>query len=291
MTGLSLGLVLLSALAHASWNLLLKRSHSQEVFIWLLLVTISIFLLPLGVSLFWFNPFGYPGWVFVLVTVALHILYFLSLGRGYALADLSLFYPVARGIGPMLVPVFGVVVLGETIAGLAIGGVAAIVSGIFTICFWGNFHTLVRRPLGLLADPGLGYAVLTGAIVTVYTIVDKKGVDHVQPFLYMYLMTLGSALGMTPYILRKWGKGAVVSEWRAQKHSIMVAGVLLFLAYGLVLTALSLSKVSYVAPAREIGIVIGVLMGVFLLKEPFGGGRLLGSSFIVTGLVLIAVSP
>ena len=64
-----------------------------------------------------------------------------------------------------------------------------------------------------------------------------------------------------------------------------------FAAYGLALTAFSLSRVSYVAPAREIGIVIGVMMGVYLLKEPFGGGRLLGSSFIVAGLILIALSP
>ena len=63
------------------------------------------------------------------------------------------------------------------------------------------------------------------------------------------------------------------------------------LKVGMVLTAFSLSRVSYVAPAREVGIVIGVLMGVYLLKEPFGGGRLLGSGFIVGGLVLIALSP
>ena len=52
-----------------------------------------------------------------------------------------------------------------------------------------------------------------------------------------------------------------------------------------------MSRVSYVAPGREVGIVIGVMMGVFLLKEPFGGGRLLGSGFIVGGLLLITLSP
>ena len=67
--------------------------------------------------------------------------------------------------------------------------------------------------------------------------------------------------------------------------------MLTFSAYGLVLTAFSLSQVSYVAPAREVGIVIGVMLGVFLLKEPFGLGRLLGSGFVVAGLALIALSP
>ena len=59
---------------------------------------------------------------------------------------------------------------------------------------------------------------------------------------------------------------------------ILAAGLLVFLAYGLALTAFYLSRVSYVAPAREVGIVIGVLMGVFILKERFGQGRLLGSA-------------
>ena len=107
----------------------------------------------------------------------------------------------------------------------------------------------------------------------------------------MYLLTLGAAVGMFPYVLRKWGIVVIGRAWRANPGPIVAAALLLFLAYGLVLTAFSLSRVSYVAPAREVGIVLGVLLGVFLLKEPFGAGRILGSSFIVAGLVLIAVSP
>ena len=96
---------------------------------------------------------------------------------------------------------------------------------------------------------------------------------------------------LSPYVLFRKGVAAVTAEWRANALPITVAGLLTFAAYGLVLTAFSLSRVSYVAPAREVGIVIGVMMGVFLLKEPFGRGRLLGSGFIVGGLVLIALSP
>ena len=70
-----------------------------------------------------------------------------------------------------------------------------------------------------------------------------------------------------------------------------MAGLLTFLAYGLILTAFSLSRVSYVAPAREVGIVIGVLKGVLILKEPFGRTTLDVSVVIVLGLIYIAVSP
>ncbi len=291
MTALALGLVLISALAHSTWNFLLKRSEEKQIFLWWLLATASILMAPVGVVLFWLHPFGHPGWTFVLATIALHILYFWLLGRSYTLGDLSLVYPIARGFGPMLVPVLAVIILSESIANLAIAGIVAIVFGIYTLSWWGNFSNVFRDPLELLKNRGTRYAILTGLTIAAYAIIDKRGVTHVEPFLYMYFMTLGSALGIAPYILRKWGVAAVGQVLRTNSGAIVVAGLLIFLAYGLVLTAFTLSRVSYVAPAREVGIVVGVLMGVFLLKEPFGGGRLLGSSFIVAGLLLIAVSP
>ena len=82
---------------------------------------------------------------------------------------------------------------------------------------------------------------------------------------------MGSAIGIAPYILFKCGLADVRREWKKNSWSILAASLLVFLAYGMVLTAFTLSQVSYVAPAREIGIVIGVLMGVFFLKEGFGG--------------------
>ena len=291
MTALSLVLVLLSAVAHSSWNLLLKRSADPEIFVWCLLVSASVLLAPLGVALVWFNPVGFPGLWFILATIGLHVFYFNLLSRGYAQGDLSLVYPVARGMGPMLVPVPAVTFLDETIKPLAVAGIAAIIGGIYTISWWGNFHQLLRSPLLFLRSAGMRYAVLTGLTIAAYSIVDKEGVGHIQPILYMYFLTIGSAVVLAPYILVHKGAAAVREEWRANAVPITVAGLLTFAAYGLVLTAFSLSRVSYVAPAREVGIVIGVLMGVYLLKEPFGGGRLLGSSFIVGGLVLIALSP
>jgi len=291
MTAVSLLLVLISALAHASWNLMLKRAGDPEVFAWCLLVVASVLLAPLGVALLWSNSVGLTGLWFILATVALHVIYFNMLARGYAQGDLSLVYPVARGMGPMLVPVLAVIFLDETIEPLAIAGVAAIIGGIYTISWWGNFHQVLRNPLLFLRSAGMRYAVVTGLTIAAYSIVDKEGVGHVQPLLYMYFLSIGTAVALTPYILAHKGLEAVKPEWRANAVPITVAGLLTFAAYGLVLTAFTLSRVSYVAPAREIGIVIGVMTGIFLLKEPFGGGRLLGSGFIVAGLVLIALSP
>lgn len=291
MTPLSLGLVLLSALAHSTWNLLLKRSGEPEIFVWWLLVVEAVLMLPLGVVLFWLYPIAPVAWLFVLATIILHILYFILLGRGYAQGDLSVVYPIARGFGPMLVPILAVLLLGETIALPAILGIAAIVVGIYITSWTGELQRFLLRPWNIMRNAGARYAVLTGLTIAMYAIVDKKGVSHIQPFLYLYLMSLGSAVLLFPYIRRKWGIQAMRLTWRSSRTPILAAGLLAFLAYGLVLTAFSLSRVSYVAPAREVGIVVGVLMGVLILKEPFGRVRLAGSSVIVLGLILIAVSP
>jgi len=291
MSLLALILVLAGSLAHAGWNLLLKRSDNKEVFVWALLVAGSLLLAPLGAVLIWLYPITAPGYWLILATIVVHIYYFVLLGRGYARGDLSLVYPIARGIGPMLVPVLAVLTLGEQIAWPAVLGIVFIIIGIYVVSWWGRFREILTAPLSFLRDGGIRYALLTGLTITVYTLVDKRGVQHVQPILYMYLLTLGVAAGLTPYILRNHGWAPVLQEWRAHAWPIVLAGLLVFAAYGLALTAFSLSRVSYVAPAREVSIVVGVLAGVLILKEPFGRGRLVGSAMIVLGLILIALSP
>ena len=291
MSLLALVLVLTGSVAHAGWNLLLKRSDNKEVFVWSLLVAGSLLLAPLGAVLIWLNPITAPGYWLLLATIVVHVYYFVLLGRGYARGDLSLVYPIARGIGPMLVPVLAVLTLGEQIAWPAVLGIVFIIIGIYVVSWWGRFREILTAPLSFLRDSGIRYALLTGLTITVYTLVDKRGVQHVQPILYMYLLTLGVAAGLAPYILRNYGWAPVLQEWRAHAWPILVAGLLVFVAYGLALTAFSISRVSYIAPAREVSIVIGVLAGVLILKEPFGRGRLVGSALIVFGLVLIALSP
>lgn len=291
MTALALGLVLSSAVLHAGWNLLVKQGTNQEVFIWLSQAALAVLLLPAAIVLFWLFPVEPVGWWFVLGTVILHVFYFLFLGKGYARADLSVVYPIARGMGPALVPALGVLILKETVSPPAMVGIGAVVVGIYTVYWWGQFGLIARDPLRLIKEPGTRYALITGLLIAAYSVWDKVGVGHVTPFLYMYLMSLGTLLGLAPYILRTHTRASIAFEWRLNRGRIVVVAVLIFLAYGLVLTAFQFSRVSYVSPAREVGIVIGVLLGIVVLKEQFGRGRLLGSSLIVAGLALIALAP
>lgn len=269
----------------------MKRALNPPAFSSWLLLSSGVILAPLGAILLWLDFPDSTGWWFLLGTVLLHVLYFGFLAKSYSSVDLSLAYPIARGTGPALVPVAGVLILHEEVHPLAVSGIVAVVSGIFVVYWGGRLRELASSPLSLITTSGTRYALITGLTITAYAIWDKQGVQHVNPFLYMYLMLLGSALFLVPHAVWTLGVPTLQEEWRRNAPWIVIAGMLTFLAYGLVLTALTFSRVSYVAPAREVGIVLAVILGALLLRESFGRNRLVGALFIVLGLTLIAVSP
>ena len=111
------------------------------------------------------------------------------------------------------------------------------------------------------------------------------------PFLYMFFLVSGGMLGMLALIHKQYPRKVFVEEFRQHRLSIVAAGLLQFLAYGLVLSALRLSPVSYVGPFREIGIVIGLAFGALVLREHVGRMRLGGVGLITAGAVAIALAP
>ena len=270
---------------------MLKKSDNKELFVWWFSVSTAILLAPLGIALFLLNPISPPGYWLALGSGVMQICYLVLLGRAYTRGDLSLVYPIARGTGPMLVPVMAVLTLGETIAWPAVAGIVLVVAGIYTVSWWGHFRQIISNPMGFCRDSGVAYALLTGCVITVYSLIDKRGVQYVQPFLYMYILVVFTSIGLMPYIFRNYGLTRIKTAWKGSLWAIPLAGLLSYLAYATILTAFSLSRVSYIAPAREVSIVVGVLAGVLLLKEPFGRGRLVGSVMIVLGLACIALSP
>lgn len=284
-------LVLLSGVAHVGWNFLMTRTDDHEAFVWWMQVAMTVLFAPLALWLYLAEPVSPLGWLFVFGTGLIHAFYFTFLARGYASGQLSQVYPIARGTGPALVPILGVFLLGEQVSPPAVAGIAAIVAGVFFVYWTGRMRLLLTDPLRFLGEPATRYALATGLCIAAYSIWDKLGVGHVAPLLYMHLMALGTAVLLAPYIVRRRGIPALWSAWRADPRAIVAAAALTFLAYGLVLSALQLAQVSYVWPAREIGIVIAVLLGSLVLKEPSGPGRLLGACLIVLGIGAIAIAP
>lgn len=282
-------LVVVSSFLHATWNLLAKNSRGGPLFFWQALVaSVFVFLVPFLVLLSQ-NPIPVNGWVWIAATGLLHVAYFSTLSIAYMRADLSLAYPIARGLGPTLVLIVSISLLAESLTPLGIGGVVAVVMGIYTITVRRMTLAAWQAPLATLIRPEGRYAAATGVLIAAYTLVDKQGVQLVHPLVYIYLMFALSAVGVTALLLthqRNWKATRELRTWR----TATAVAVLWISAYSLVLFALRLAPAAYVAAARELSIVIGTGLGVFVLKEKGGPTRLIGATSIATGVALIAIS-
>ena len=293
MTGVAVLLVLISAFAHATWNLLAKRSTTPEVTTWWMSAAATVLMFPVAIVLLVISPPSLAGWVFIAGTIALHVVYFTALGRAYRHGDLSVVYPVARGLGLTLIPLFGVFLLKEEMSAVAMAGVAMVLAGIIAIGVSSRPSGAVRsrRGLsGLLRDRGIMFAVLTGLMIGSYSALDKEGVKHVTPVLYMFFITAGGGV-MLLFIRRDYRVHHFREEWRRHRRAIVVGGVLQFTAYALVLSAFRLSPVSYVGPFRELAIGIGVVLGALVLKEHVTRVRASGAAAIAAGALTIALAP
>ncbi len=288
MDTVAFALVITSAFAHAGWNFLLKRSEHKTSFLWSAGgVAVGVMLVPAIMFAFVDEP-GWRGVGFGAASGVIHGVYGISLSRGYQLGELSSVYPVSRGMGPALVPLFAVVLFDEHVSLLAGVGIGLIVFGIYAIHIDHKLWRDVTHPVRALTGPATRTAFLTGALIACYSLWDKAALDYLSPVTLNGFSMAGHFLVLTPVVLTAGTAGAR-AEWRLRGRSIVAAGMLVPLAYTLVLAALTTSQVSYIAPVREVGIVIGAFLGVVFLGEGYGITRVLGSALIVSGVVGLAV--
>jgi drug/metabolite transporter (DMT)-like permease len=292
MNAQALALVLAGASLHAVWNLVAKRASGGLAFVWLYgWVSLAIFL-PLALWIARSGEFALSlaAWIAILASGVLHVVYALVLQRGYRVADLSVVYPMARGTGPLFAVLGAVLLLGNRPAASGWLGIAAILAGIFLMAGGG----LLRR-LGAGADPtlmrGLGWGAATGLFIAAYTLVDGWAIQvlGLAPLAYYALGLAVRSAVLAPWALRD--RAGLAVEWRRNRGRIVAVGALSPLAYLLVLTAMQLAPLAYVAPAREVSMMIGLGLGALWLRERVTPARIAGCVLMLGGVVLLSVQP
>jgi drug/metabolite transporter (DMT)-like permease len=285
MTAFALILILAAAVIHASWNYFLKRSGGGTVFVWLFASLSALIYAPIAAGIIWWQKpdFGWVHYALMLASAVVHTAYYMLLDRGYRSGDLSVVYPIARGTAPLITMLCAVLLLHERPTLLAVTGALLIGCGAIALTGdprklreSGNFHAV-------------GYALLTGCMIATYTLVDKVAVWAwlIPPLVQDWAANLGRVALMTPMALRK--RDEIAPTWRRAKKEIVAVAVLCPLSYILVLTAMVFTPVSYVAPAREISILVAALMGTQLLAEGDVGRRLTAAAAMVFGIVCLAL--
>ena len=285
MTGWALTLILAAAVIHATWNLINKQAAGHGTFTWIVALLSALFYAPATIAVIeiWQLKFTIVEIGMIAGSAALHTGYFFLLNQGYRVGDLSLVYPLARGTGPLLATVAAMVFLGERPSAMALAGAFSIIAGVMVLT--GNLARLGRQ--GQRA--AIGYALITGIFIAAYTVWDKQAVSRfaIMPLVLDWGANVGRAILLTPFAIR-YSEEAVI-EWRDHKWEAVAVAILIPLAYILVLTAMRFTPVSYVAPAREISILIGTAMGARLLAEGDGPRRLAAAGAMVLGIVALAV--
>jgi drug/metabolite transporter (DMT)-like permease len=279
----AIALVIGAAVAHAGWNLCAKRvPGGGALFVWLTAVCSVLVQLPFAIAAVVLAG-GLPGvwWLAAVVSGLIHTGYFVLLQRGYAVGDLSVVYPLARGTGPMLSVVAAIWLFHERPSGIALAGAAAVVLGVWIIGGLGSSGS------GSWAG-GVGYGVVCGTTIAAYTLWDAHAVTAlaVSPIFLMFGSALFESAYLAPYALTR--RPALAKVWRDNKVPVLAVAVLSPIAYVLVLFALRLAPVSLVAPARELSIVIGSVGAWLLLREPNPVRRLAGAVIVLAGVAAIA---
>ena len=283
-------LILFSALMHALWNLLVKRSGDKTVFIWWMFVSSGLLLNLLTPLLPGAFPTPSPRVLLLALSGSVcFVLYHLFNGRAYRSGDLSLIYPLSQ-TSMLYVPLWGVALLGETLSLLGIAGILCIVAGAGCVQLRELSLAEVLRPVRNLGNPTVQAALTAGFIYSLGAVVDKLGVTIYPPFYFTYLLVMFMFGLMSLNLLRPQYQGRIRAEWRRSRRLILLSGPIMMGSFLAFRYGLSLAPVSYAVPVRQSSLLIGVLIGIFFLGESCGRIRLFATLMILFGIALIKLS-
>ena len=308
MPPLAIGLVLVAAVLHVSWNVLLKSAGDPLRAAATGIAAAGVVLAPLAAIAWWASgaPAVPPGAILLAIASgALEVLYFVLLSAAYRRGDLSVVYPIARGTAPLLAVAAGVVLLGERLPILGWVGVALLLAGLLAL--QRPWRALSRSAFRGAGSSPVPFALGTGVAIAAYSALDRVAVRLVAPWLYAALLWVVMAIGLVVLVgvLDFRARGARAGRSAAADGEVasapaavvrrraVIGGLLTLVAYLLVLGAFAIAPLAAVAPLRESAIVLASAWGVGRLGEAEhrrdAALRLGAAAVVLAGAALLAL--
>jgi drug/metabolite transporter (DMT)-like permease len=271
--------VLGAALAHATWNAMIKSS--RDVLLDLALLTFLAGLAALPFLLFVKMPEA-SSWPWIIASVFIHIAYYFALVGAYRAGDLSHGYPIMRGLAPLIVSVSALAWLGEAPQPGVWLGVLLISGGVLSLGLAGfHWHTS-RAPAA--------WALANAVIIALYTLVDATGVRlSGSPLGYVLWLFVLDALPF-PLMVFLSRKQQFLQYARRHWARGLLGGVLSAGAYGVALWAMTRAPVAAVAALRETSVIFAALIGAWLLREGHIARRLAGAATVAAGVIALKIA-
>ena len=277
MTVSVFSLVLLAAALHAIWNAVIKGTGDKTIAIGLValghlvLGLIGAAILPLP------DIKVIP---FIIASTLIHWGYYYGLTTAYKFGDLSLIYPIARGISPVIVTFFAFFWIDERLSWVEMGGVLLISSGILFL----GLRSLSNEK----SIPALVFALTTGMLIAAYSVTDGFGVRLTENPL-SYIVWLFIAEGFIVFYIFVRFKVRLLKSSFSEIMLGFFAGVISTVAYGLALYAKSLAPLGIVTALRETSVIIATLIGVLWFKEKPIGYRIGAASIVFCGIIFLTL--
>ena len=272
-----IALLLGAALLHAVWNAMAKSAGSP-------LYSLAAYHLCgslLALALVPLVPTPHPdSWGCILASVLLHNLYYFALGHAYRIGELSLMYPLFRGLAPVLVALGAGVVAGEWLTTGALAGVASISIGLMGLTVFGG-------QIGRLPGKTICWGLIIACLIAMYTVVDGLGVRLAGDYrAYIVWLFLLEAVPICGFLLAT-RRQAFTRFIAGNTVTILLGGVFSSLAYGLVIYAMSLNAMALVSALRETSVIFAAIIGAVLLRESFGKQRIIAAVLIAAGILVL----
>ncbi|MFS0870237.1 EamA family transporter [Paenibacillus xylanilyticus] len=277
-------LVLASGMAHAVWSMFTKRSLNKSVFLWSIMMIPTVILLPVLIVELVREPLSMPAYALLVLSMALQALYSWLLSQTYELGDLSQIYPIMRGTSTLLVPLIGVIFLGETLSSFGWIGIACMLGGFMVLGGVGSRRA--KTGSQVQGTKPVLMALCVGLCTTSYVFVDKLNLEHISPLSLLEVTNIGFVAGLTPALL---ASRQLRQEWKVNRSTILLGALLNPGSYLLFLFALQQAPMARLGPLREVGTVFAAFLGILLLKEQQGEKRILCSIVIFGGILLIGM--
>lgn len=276
--------VLGAALLHALWNSLVKTAGdkfmgSARVALWTGVAAALVAMVTPA-------PFA-ASMPYVIASAVIHVVYFLLVGRLYRNADLSVAYPLMRGLAPLVATAIAAATLREIPDAIALVGVLGLVAGVAAMGVSGLAHGRIDRAT-------LVVALLNSAVIAIYSVLDGEGARLAGPgaahaFAYNAWSDGLTAALYLPVVLALRGKAAI-PEFLRDPGSSAFAGLAAFCGYAIVVWAMTQTSIGAVAALRECSVVFAAIIGVAFLGEPFRGARAGATLLILGGVIALRLA-
>jgi drug/metabolite transporter (DMT)-like permease len=273
-------LVLAAAAMHATWNALVKAGNDKVVMQCLVMFFAGLPCLPFLA----FLPLpAAAAWPFLVLSLAVHVVYYVTLINAYRYGALSQVYPIARGAAPLMIALGAWAFAGEAMGIIEWLGVIIASAGIMSLAAPGN----MPRDEEIKA---IGFALATAITIALYSLADGIGVRRSGAALSYILWLL--ALDAFPVLFAAlWlRRGQIAASFRPHLKLAAAGGLLSAVGYGIVIWAMGIAPLAHVSALRETSVILAALIGATLMGEEFGRRRILAATLVAGGNALLHVA-